>query len=166
MRLWTLALMMVVLGGCASAPARDPVVTQDLLGYVDKIKKWEPVEAEVLRAIRDVRQSQYVDDDYVISRLGEVMDDVELHLEQIVRYQPRTAAVSAVHERYRHAWRDLHDAFTAIIAAMERKDYLALSRGTEAMGKSREELLTVAVALDTLLSESGLKDDSRPVASS
>src|SRR6266403_2243781 len=85
---------------CTRTPARDPAVVQDVVVYVDKVKKWEPVEIEVLKAIRDVRRSQYV---------GEV------------------------HARYTKAWHDLHDSFAAIIAAMERKDYVALARATEAM---------------------------------
>src|SRR6185295_4449453 len=156
-RVWWLVLACVV--ACTQAPAHDPAVTQDVLAYVDKIKKWEPIEIEVLRAIRDVRQSQYVDDDYVISTLGAVMGDVELHLAEIDRYEPRTAAVTAVHQRYRTAWHDLHDAFDAIIKSMQRKDYMALSHGTEAMARARDELVTVAAALNLLLKESGLKDD-------
>jgi hypothetical protein len=152
-------VVLVLVAGCTQAPAHDPAVTQDVLGYVDKIKKWEPVEIEALRAIRDVRQSQYVDDDYVISTLGNVMGDVELHLAEIDRYQPRTQAVAAVHQRYRAAWHDLHDAFDAIIASMQGKDYLALSHSTEAMAHARDELVTVAAVLNLLLKESGLKDD-------
>ncbi len=140
-------------------PVRDPAVTQDVLAYLAKIRKWEAVEVEALRAIRDVKRSQYVDDDYVISTLGGVMDDVELHLEEVTRYQPRTAPVIDVHTRYRTAWRDLHDAFAEIIAAMERKDYVELSKGTEAMARSRDELITVAAALNLLLKETGLKDE-------
>ena len=160
-----LALLAVV-AGCTQAPARDPAVTQDVLTYVDKIKKWEPVEIEVLRAIRDVRQSQYVDDDYVVSTLGDVMDDVDLHLEEIDRFRPRTPGVAAVHERYRTAWRDLHDSFTTIIHAMERKDYMELSRGTDAMARARDELITVAAALNLLLKDSGLKENVEQPASS
>ena len=149
--------LLLLTGGCTHAPARDPAVAQDLLAYVDKIKKWEPVEAEVLKAIRDVRRSQYVDDDYVIATLGEVMDDVELHLEEIRRYQPRTPPVIEVHERYRTAWKDLHDSFATIIGAMRQKDYVRLSHGTDAMARSRGELITVAAALSRLLEETGLE---------
>jgi len=160
-----LALLAVV-AGCTQAPARDPAVTQDVLTYVDKIKKWEPVEIEVLRAIRDVRQSQYVDDDYVVSTLGDVMDDVDLHLVEIDRFRPRTPGVAAVHDRYRAAWRDLHDSFATIIHAMERKDYMELSQGTDAMGRARDELITVAAALNLLLKDSGLKENVEQPASS
>lgn len=151
-------------GACARTPARDPAVVDDVVQYVTKIKKWEPVEAEVLQAIRDVRRSQYVDDDYVISTLGGTMDDVELHLEEIGRFHPHTARVAEVHDRYVGAWRDLHDSFAAIIAAMQRKDYVALADGTQAMGKARDELVTVAAALNLLMKEAGLKpqDDFGP----
>src|SRR5712671_4789816 len=89
----------VAVSACARTPARDPAVVDDVVAYVAKIKKWEPVEVEVLQAIRDVRRSQYVDDDYVISTLGGTMDDVELHLEEIGRFRPRTAQVAQVHDR-------------------------------------------------------------------
>jgi hypothetical protein len=154
-----LLLVLLVLSACAHDASRDPAVTQDVLAYVAKIRKWEPVEIEVLRAIRDVKRSQYVDDDYVISTLGDVMDDVELHLEEAARYRPHTAPVIQVHDRYRAAWRDLHDSFAGIIAAMERKDYLELSKGTEAMTRSRDELITVAAALNLLLKQTGLKEE-------
>jgi DNA repair ATPase RecN len=149
--------LLLLTGACAHAPARDPAVAQDLLEYVDKIKKWEPVEAQVLRAIRDVRRSQYVDDDYVIATLSEVMDDVELHREEIRRYQPRTQLVIGVHKRYRTAWKDLQDSFATIIAAMQQKDYMRLSHGTDAMARSRGELITVAAELSRLLEETGLE---------
>lgn len=157
--------MSILVVACSSAPPRDPAVVQDVLEYVARIKKWEPVEVEVLKAIADVRRSQYVDDDYVIATLGAVMDDVQLHLVEIDRYQPRTPAVTEVHTRYRTAWRDLHDAFAAIIQSMERKDYMQLSRGTESMDRSRGELITVAAALNVLLKDSGLADSEQGPAS-
>ena len=84
---WILATVLLVLGGCTHAPVRDPAVAQDVMAYVAKIKNLEPVEAKVLRTIRDLRQSQFVDDDYVIATITEVMDDIQLHLEEIARYQ-------------------------------------------------------------------------------
>jgi hypothetical protein len=149
----------LALAACARTPARDPAVVEDVIAYVDKIKKWELVEVEVLKAIRDVRRSQYVDDDYVVSTLGGTMSDVELHLEEIDRFHPRTSRVGEVHARYVKAWHDLHDSFAGIIAAMERKDYVALARGTEAMGRARDDLVTVAAALSLLMKESGLKPE-------
>lgn len=160
---------LVVLAACTQAPVRDPAVVEDVLNYVARIKKWEPVEAEVLKAIKDVRRSQYVDDEYVAATLGAVMDDMQLHLAEITQYQPRTAPVGEVHQRYRQAWQGIHDAFTNVITSVERKDYMALSKGTEALRTSRQELLLVAAALDILLEESGLKEDradgSRPASS-
>lgn len=153
-----LALLMLLALACTSTPARDPAVVQDVLDYVAKIKKWEPVEAKTLKAIRDVRESQFVDDEYVVATLGGVMDDMQIHLAEIEHYQPRTAPVAEVHERYRRAWQDLHDAFSAVIEAMQRKDYVALSKGTDSLRTSRQELLLVAAALDILLEDSGLKD--------
>ncbi len=150
---------LVVVAACTSRPARDPAVVQDVLAYVAQIKKWEPVEAKTLKAIKDVRDSQYVDDEYVVATLDAVMDDIQLHLVEIDRYRPRTAPVAKVHEQYRKAWNDLYGAFTAVIQAMQRKDYVALSKGTESLRTSRQELLLVAAALDILLEDSGLKDE-------
>jgi len=156
-----LFLTLVTALSCTSPPARDPAVVEDVLDYVSKIKKWEPVEAKTLKAIKDVRENQFVDDEYVISTLSGVMDDMQLHLVEIERYRPRTAAVTEVHDRYRKAWSDLHDAFAAVIEAMERKDYLALSKATESLRTSRQELLLVAAGIDILLEDSGLKDDQK-----
>jgi hypothetical protein len=161
MRRACLALLLAFalpLAACTSPPARDPAVVEDVLEYIAKIKKWEPVEAKTLKAIKEVRESQFVDDEYVVATLGGVMDDMQLHLAEIDRYKPRTAQVTEVHDRYRRAWSDLHDAFTAVIDAMERKDYLALSKGTESLRTSRQELLLVAAAIDILMEDSGLKD--------
>jgi hypothetical protein len=153
-----LTLALAFAAACTSTPARDPAVVQETLEYVRKIQEWERVETEALRAIREVQRSQFVDDDYVIATLGGVMDDIELHLAEIDAYQPRTPPVAEVHERYRTAWHDLHDAFAQVIDTMERKDYIALSKGTEAMRRSRSELITVAAALNLLLKETGLKE--------
>lgn len=161
-------LSMILAIACTSPPARDPAVVGDVLQYVAKIKKWEAVEIAALKAIKDVRESQFVDDEYVVATLGGVMDDVQLHLAEISRYQPMTPAVREVHERYRRAWQDLHDAFTAVIDAMERKDYQALAKGTEGLRASRQELLLVAAALSILLEDSGLKEPesaARPATS-
>jgi hypothetical protein len=162
------ALILLVLAfavaGCARTPARDPAVVADVVEYVDRIKKWESVEVEVLKAIRDVRRSQFVDDEYVVSTLGGTIDDVELHLDEIDRFRPRTGKVTEVHDRYKKAWHDLHDSFAAIIAAMERKDYVALAGGTQAMGRARDELVTVAAALSLLMKETGLKEDPQAPA--
>lgn len=166
MRRVIVVLASILVTACSAAPARDPAVVQDVLEYVALIKKWEPVEAEALKAMGDVRRSQYVDDDYVIATLGAVMDDVQLHLVEIDRYRPRTPAVTEVHDRYRTAWHDLHDAFASIIASMERKDYMELSHGTQSMERSRGELLTVAAALNLLLKDSGLADSEGGPASS
>jgi len=164
LRVAVVALLLVA-AGCTRAPAKDPAVVEDVVDYVAKIKKWEPVEIEVLRAIRDVRRSQFVDDDYVVSTLGATMSDVDLHLEEIDRFHPRTPQVEQIHERYAKAWHDLHDAFAAIIASMERKDYVALASGTQAMGKARQDLVTTAAALSILMKDAGLKspdDDLAP----
>lgn len=164
MRTLILGLLLLAVAGCARPPARDPAVVADVVEYVDRIKKWEPVEAEVLKAIRDVRRSQFVDDEYVVSTLGGTIDDVELHLDEIDRFRPRTGKVMQVHDRYKKAWHDLHDSFAAIIAAMERKDYVALAGGTQAMGQARDELVTVAAALSLLMKETGLKEDPQAPA--
>ena len=160
MHRWLFSLLVVALA-CTQPPARDPAVVEDVLQYVAKIKRWEPVEAKVLKAMRDVRENQFVDDEYVVATLGGVMDDVQLHLAEISQYRPQTPAVTEVHDRYRHAWQDIHDAFSSVITSMERKDYQALSKGTEALRTSRQELLLVAAALDILLEDSGLKDEER-----
>ena len=155
-RLFAVLLLLAV--ACTRPPARDPVVVEDVLQYVAKIKKWEPVEQETLKAIHDVRQNQFVDDEYVVATLGAVMDDMQLHLAEIDRYRPMTPTVTEVHDRYRHAWQDLHDAFSTVIESMQRKDYLQLSKGTEALRTSRQELLLVAAALSILMEDSGLKE--------
>jgi hypothetical protein len=151
-------IVLVFLVACTSPPARDPAVVEDVLAYVAKMKKWEPIEIETLKAIKNVRDSQYVDDEYVVATLSGVMDDMQLHLAEIDRYQPRTAPVTEVHDRYRKAWKDMHDSFTSVIQSMERKDYVALSKGTESLRTSRQELFLVAAAISILLEDSGLKD--------
>jgi hypothetical protein len=162
------ALLMLFALACTSPPVRDPAVVEDVLQYVAKIKKWESVEVKALQAIKDVQRSQYVDDEYVVATLGGVMDDLELHLAEITNYRPMTPPVTEVHERYRKAWQDLHDAFTNVIEAMQRKDYMALSQGTESLRTSRQELLLVAAALSILMEDSGLKEPegaSQPASS-
>ena len=168
MRRVVLILLLATLASCTSPPARDPAVVEDVLQYITKIKKWEKVENEALKAMSDVKRSQYVDDEYVVATLGGAMDDIQLHLAEIGQYRPATPPVTEVHERYRKAWQDLHDAFQAVIDAMQRKDYVALSKGTEGLRTSREELLMVAAALSILMEDSGLKDaegQQKPAAS-
>lgn len=168
MRRLLVLLLLCAVWSCTSPPAHDPAVVEDVLRYIAKIKKWEKVETEALQAIGDVKRSQYVDDEYVVATLSGAMDDIQLHLAEIAQYQPSTPAVTEVHGRYRKAWQDLHDAFTAVIDAMQRKDYVALAKGTDELKTSREELLMVAAALSILMEDSGLKspeDAQKPAAS-
>jgi hypothetical protein len=159
-------VFLVLFTACSRAPARDPAVVSDVLAYVEHIKQWEGVESRVLNALRDVRHSQFVDDDYVVATLGEVMDDIQLHIEAIGHYRPRTAAVGEVHDRYRRAWDDIRTSFQQTIGCMERKDYEELSRAVEAMQRARSDLVTVAAALNLLLKDTGLKEPESGVASS
>jgi hypothetical protein len=159
-------LLLALVAACSRAPARDPAVVSDVLEYVEHIKQWEGVESRVLNALREVRHSQFVDDDYVIATLGEVMDDIQLHIEAIGHYRPKTAAVGDVHARYRQAWDDLRASFQQTIQCMERKDYMELSRAVEAMQRARSDLVTVAAALNLLLKDTGLKEPESGVASS
>lgn len=153
----TLSLLSLVLvPACTRAPARDPAVVGDVLDYVAKIKKWEPVEARVLQALQEVRRSQFVDDDYVVATLGGVMDDMQIHLDEIERYTPKTPPVAEVHDAYRKAWNDLRTSFQTTIGCMERKDYVALAPAVEAMQKARGELVAVAADLSLLLEDAGL----------
>jgi hypothetical protein len=41
---------------------------------------------------------------------------------------------------------------------MQRKDYVALAKGTERLRTSRQELLLVAAAIGILLEDSGLRE--------
>ena len=83
---------------CTSPPTRDPAVVEDVLQYIAKIKKWEPIEAKAITAIKDVQRSQYVDDEYVVATLGAVMDDMQIHLTEIGAYRPMTKPVTEVHD--------------------------------------------------------------------
>lgn len=138
---------------CVRQDASPRAVVADLKEYVATLRKWEPHETVVLRAISDVERSQYVDDDFVARTLREAIPEAERHVRALGEYRPKTRELSEVHERYRHGWEDLKGSLGAMVAAVEIKDYIALARAKSQMQTARGGVLKALQILDALLEE-------------
>ena len=128
-------------------------VETDLHNYSVEMQKWEPSEKEIFQVIDDVEESQYTDDDLVLRMYKGVLPTVDQHVKEVAAYRPATAELSDLHDHYRKGWEDLRTAIDAMIAAENKKDYMALSRGKAQMGAARALLLRAITRRDALMEE-------------
>ncbi len=152
-RVWFFAALALVLVHCTHEDASPRVVATDLKEYMSALQKWEPQEKVVFRALSDVEQSQYVDDDFVARTLKAALPDVEHYLREISEYRPKTRELSEVHEGYRRGWEDLRGSLDAMISAVEIKDYVALAKAKSQLQAARARLLHAFRILDALLQD-------------
>jgi hypothetical protein len=147
-----LVFVVVLVAACTRDSAKKQLAI-DLRDYVQEMEKWEPQEKQVFTALDEVERSQYVDDDFVIRALKGALPDVDEHLKALATYAPKTDDLRDVHAQYRQGWEALREAFTAVIKAMEVKDYVRLATAKNQMETARAGLLRTFQVLDGLLQE-------------
>jgi hypothetical protein len=128
-------------------------VETDLHNYSVEMQKWEPTEKEIFQVIDDVEESQYTDDDLVLRMFKGVLPSIDQHVKEVAAYRPATAELSDLHDHYRKGWEDLRTAIDAMIAAENKKDYIALSKGKAQMVAARALLLRAVTRMDALMEE-------------
>ena len=82
---------------------------------------------------------------------------VQDYVGKLEGYHPETPALQDVHRQYIGVWRSHQLACETIVEAMEKRDYVLLSKGTKNLNEARSALLTVLDGLSELLVESGLR---------
>jgi hypothetical protein len=148
-----IAALSILVASCMRRSGTSHEVATDLNNYSVEMLKWEPKEQAIFKAIDDVEESQYTDDDFVLRTFKSVLPNVDEHIREVAAYRPTTAELSQLHEHYRKGWEDLRAALEGMIAAETRKDYLALSKGKAQMVAARGLLLRAFTRMDALMEE-------------
>jgi len=143
----------ILAASCTRHRGTTHEVETDLHNYTVEMQKWEPTEKEIFQVIDDVEESQYTDDDLVLRMYKGVLPTVDQHVKEVAAYRPATAELSDLHDHYRKGWEDLRTAIDAMIAAENKKDYMALSRGKAQMVAARALLLRAFTRMDALMEE-------------
>jgi hypothetical protein len=114
----------ILAASCTRHRGTTHEVETDLHNYSAEMQKWEPTEKEIFQVIKEV-----------------------------AAYRPATAELSDLHDHYRKGWEDMRSAVDAMIAAENKKDYMALSKGKAQMVAARALLLRAFTRMDALMEE-------------
>ncbi len=147
------ASLALSLASCVPHRGSSQEVATDLHNYTVEMRKWEEKEKDIFKAIDDVEESQYVDDEFVLRTLKSALPPLDEHVREVGAYRPATAELGTLHEHYRKGWEDLRVALDAMIAAESKKDYLALAKGKSQMKAARGVLLKSFASMDALMEE-------------
>jgi hypothetical protein len=145
----------ILAASCTRHRGTSHEVETDLHNYTVEMQKWEPTEKEIFQVIDDVEDSQYTDDDLVVRMFKGVLPSIDQHIKEVAAYRPATAELSDLHDHYRKGWEDMRAAIDAMIAAENKKDYMALSKGKAQMVAARALLLRAFTRMDALMEENG-----------
>ncbi len=152
--LWFVAIVASILvASCTRHRGTSHEVETDLHNYSIEMQKWEPTEKEIFQVIDDVEESQYTDDDLVVRMFKGVLPSIDQHIKEVAAYRPTTAELTDLHDHYRKGWEDMRAAIDAMIAAENKKDYMALSKGKAQMVAARALLLRAFTRMDALMEE-------------
>lgn len=153
--LLALASMLLALSLPACMPRRSNTqeLARDLTSYSTEMQKWEPTEKQIFDQLDAVEDSQYVDDEFVLRSLKGALPEIDRHLRDVSGYRPTTNELATLHEHYRKGWEDLRAGIDKMIAAVSKKDYVALSKGKSEMNQARATLLRAFAGMNALMEE-------------
>ncbi|NOT56687.1 MAG: hypothetical protein HOP18_18975 [Deltaproteobacteria bacterium] len=169
---WTFffSLFLLLLSACPR-PEADPTKA-DLTQYIETARSWAKTELQINAAIAKVREDQFVHDDLVISTLRPIVDVSQKYVQQLESHHPRTPPLRNVHLEYIEAWRAHYLAFSGMIDAVEKKDYIQLAKANDELLAAQNALADALTDLSRLMQETGLRSappsnqQSRPSAPS
>ena len=145
--------MLILAASCTRQRGTTHEVETDLHNYSVEMQKWEPTEKEIFQVIDEVEESQYTDDELVVRMFKGVLPSIDQHIKEVAAYRPVTAELSDLHDHYRKGWEDMRSAIDGMIAAENKKDYMALSKGKAQMVAARALLLRAFTRMDALMEE-------------
>jgi len=121
------------------------------------VKQWAAIERGVSAAVAEIFRSQFLDPVKVTSITERMLPSIEIHMEAIAAYQPKTPEVGQIHNRYARAWRRLREGFQLIDQGMRADDAPRLAQGRRRLEVWQEQMLNVAATLRELAEEVGLR---------
>ncbi len=152
-----LYLWFAVLSGCQPEVVS---IQDDLTAYMDQARLWAATEAKINNAIASVRKDQFVHDDFVLETMRPAVGIAREYVVELERYEPQSPALVQVHQGYIESWRAHEFALVSVVDAVERQDYIQLSRANDELLEAQRSVSDVLAALARLLREAGLTPDT------
>ena len=134
-------------------------VRAELTTYMDQARLWAATEAKINTAIAGVRKDQYVHDDFVLETMRPAIGVAREYVVKLEQYEPHWPSLMSVHQGYIESWRAHEFAMVSIIDAVERQDYVQLSRANEELLEAQRAVSDSLAGLARLLREAGLAPD-------
>ncbi len=147
-----------VLSACQAE--QQPDVRAELTTYMDQARLWAATEAKINTAIAGVRKDQYVHNDFVLATMRPAIGVAREYVAKLEQYEPHGSSLMSVHQGYIESWRAHEFAMVSIIDAVERQDYIQLSRANEELLEAQRAVSDSLAALARLLREAGLAPDA------
>jgi hypothetical protein len=141
---------------CESAPGPRQALEVDVAHYIARVKQWAAIERDVSAAVAEIFRSQFLDAGRITTITERMLPGIETHMDAIAAYQPKTAEVGQIHNRYARAWRRLREGFQLIDQGMRADDAPRLAQGRRRLEVWQEQMLNVAATLRDLAQEVGL----------
>ena len=154
-------LLTVVLLGCPRP--QEPDVKGDLTKYMEEARSWAETEAKINTAIISVRREQFVNDEFTITTLKPIVGITQQYVQKLETYHPHEKPLQNVHQEYIEAWRAHQFALAAIIACVEKKDYVQLAKANSDLQEAQRSVSDALSNLATLLQRAGLRSPNAPV---
>jgi hypothetical protein len=154
------ALLLFFCGICWGCPAsNENTIKDDLTQYLDKAHLWAATEAQINNAIAAVRKDQFVHDDFISETLKPAIGITRDYVQELENYHPHTPPVHNVHLEYIEAWRAHYFAMTAVVDAVEEKDYVQLAKANNDLLEAQRSVSDALADLARLLKEAGLRGE-------
>ena len=149
-------LVLAAASACDSPPGPRRALEVDVAHYIARVKQWAPIERDVSGAVAEIFRSQFLDVPQVTTITERTLPAIEDHMQAIAAYQPTTAEVGQIHNRYARAWRRLREGFQLIDQGMRADDAPRLAQGRRRLEVWQEQMLNVAATLRELADDVGL----------
>ena len=154
---FVLCLWLAVLSACRPETVS---VQDDLTAYMDQARLWAATEAKINDAIANVRKDQFVHDNFVLETMHPAIGVAREYVVELERYEPQSPALVQIHQGYIESWRAHEFALVSVVDAVERQDYIQLSRANGELLEAQRSVSDVLAALARLLREAGLSPDT------
>lgn len=159
-RLLTVSLLFIWLAVLPGCQFEEISVHDDLTTYMDQARLWAATEAKINNAIAGVREDQFVHDDFVLETIRPAIGIAREYVVELERYEPQSPALMQIHQGYIESWRAHEFALVSVVDAVERQDYIQLSRANDELLEAQRSVSDVLAALARLLREAGLAPDT------
>jgi hypothetical protein len=139
---------------------QQPNVRGELITYMDEARLWAAAEAKINTAIAGVREDQFVHDDFVLETMRPAIGVAREYVTELEQYEPQSPSLASIHQGYIESWRAHEFAMVSIIDAIERQDYVQLSRANDELLEAQRSVSDSLAALALLLREAGVASDA------